>query len=270
MVRRLGLAATVLGLVLLGLNLVGLAMPLRSPTITESYADFARDSTLTFDDALARLAALDGMDAEGMVTEATRVFHHGMAHIPGDDIVRDGLAHYRMRVPAWENFVLYALSYLKPDTYLDYEFCSYRKALERGTGRCGQQSMALVGFLSEQGIETGFIALGGHAVATAKVSDDRWFILDPDYGGVIPMSLGEVEADPRQIYRYYWGPAAKQRRLERAYAPDRNSIRYGGVEARYRRACPIERVAYALKWVLPVALLLAGGLVLLRRGPRTT
>ena len=253
--RRTAVALAVCGLSLLALNLVGMAVPLRSPTIDESYADFARPTTLAFDDAMAQLEALADAEPRELVAEATRVFHYGMAHVPRDDIERDGLSHYRMRVPAWENFVLFALSFLKPDTYRDYEFCSYRKALERGTGRCGQQSMALVGFLAERGLATGFVALGGHAIATAEVAPGEWYILDADFGGVIPMSLARAQANPADVLPHYWSPAARERHLDKAFEPAGNEITYGGPEARYRRACPIERVAYALKWALPLAML---------------
>ena len=246
--------AAILGVTLLFLNIVGLFLSLRAPDI-DNYADFARPTTLTFDAAMAGLSRLNSTDKRFLVTEATRIFHEGMAHVTVADIEKNGLEHYRMRVPAWENYLLYALSYLKPDTYRDYEFCSYQKALERGTGRCGQQSLALVSYLSSRDIPTGFIALGGHAIATAKVSENNWYMLDPDYGGVIPYDIKQAEANPASITKYYWGKAAAERKLHRLFDPEDNLVRYGGPEARYGRACPIEKIAYWLKWALPVVLI---------------
>ena len=52
----------------------------------------------------------------------------------------------------------------------------------------------MVSFLSSRDIPTGFIALGGHAIATAKVSENDWYMLDPDYGGVIPYDIKQAEA----------------------------------------------------------------------------
>lgn len=245
-----------IGAILLLVNLSGFFLPLRSPDVN-GYRDFAGAETLEFREAMRRLdeIAERNLPLVELVSEATRVFHEGIAHIAPADVAKNGLEHYRMRVPASENWILFTLSYLKPDTYRDYEFCSYRRALERGTGRCGQQSLALVSFLSELGVETGFVALGGHALATANVGDDEWYLLDADYGGVIPFDIHTAERDPSSVLPYYWSPAARANSLHELYEPE-NEIRYGGPEARYARACPIERVAYVLKWAVPALLLL--------------
>lgn len=263
--RRLIGAFAALGVALLAINALGLTLSLRSTEITASYADFARPATFTFDDAMARLQRLDPSDRKGYVTEALRIFHYGMAHIPQRAIKTNGLDHYRMRVPVWENYILYLLSFLKPDTYMDYEFCSYRKALERGTGRCGQQSLAVVGFLSENGIKTGFAHLGGHTVATAEVSDNEWYLLDPDYGGVVPFGLEQAELNPASVVPYYWNDAIVRRNMFNSYGPDGNKTKYGGPEVRWKRACPIEQIAYVLKWSLPFLLLLPWAMRNVRR-----
>lgn len=254
------------GIGLLVLNVTGIVVPLRSSDI-DGYVDFAGGKTLPYQEAARRLAGIDAsrMSKEDVVTEATRIIHQGMAHVSPEDVRENGLDYYAMRVPATENWVLFLLSFLKPDTYRDYEFCSYERALERGTGRCGQQSLALVSFLSDKGIDTGFVSLGGHAIATAEVADAEWYLLDPDYGGVVPYDIEEAERDPRRVLEHYWSPAAENRRLDRLYGSE-NSVTYGGPRARYARACPIESAAYVAKWAIPVAMLLPLAIPLWRRG----
>ena len=159
-----------------------------------------------------------------------------------------------MRVPVSENWVLYLLSYVKPSTYRDYEFCNWRRALRRGVGRCGQQSLALVSYLSEFGMDTGFVTLGGHVVATARVDSESWYMLDADYGGVIPFDISHAERDPSSVLPHYWSSVAAENRLHKLFAPE-NRVSYGGVRARYARACPIEAIAYWLKWLVPIVLL---------------
>lgn len=250
-----------LGISLLMLNLYGLTVPLRSSEITANYADFARPATLPYDIAKRKLEKLSqSTDHVELIEEGTRIFHNGMAHIAPNDIEEKGFSYYRMRVPAWENFVLFVLSYLKPDTYMDYEFCSYSKALERGTGRCGQQSLALVGYLHELGVDTGFVRLGGHAMATARVGE-KWFMMDPDFGGVIPFSLVDAEKKPESVRPYYWSAAADERKLYRLFGPKENKITMGGPEQRWPRVCVIEKVSYFIKWVLPIVLILLGGVL---------
>jgi len=254
----------------MALNVLGFFVPLRADSV-DGYRDFAGVETLDYATAQRALDELPRIakDKIELVTSATRLFHEGIAHISPRDVEANGLEYYGMRVPATENWILYTLSYLKPDTYRDYEFCSYRRALRRGTGRCGQQALALVSYLSEHGVETGFIALGGHAVATAKVDGSRWYVLDADYGGVIPFDIETAQRDPEATLEYYWSDAARKNRIYEAYGGE-NHVKYGGPEARYARACPIEHVAYVLKWAVPAGMLLPLPLVaVVRRRTRS-
>lgn len=262
LVYRVATASAMAGLLLLVVNVSGFVVPLRADDI-DGYRDFAGVETLNFETSLGQLELLaeTSENPVQLVSEATRLFHAGIAHVSPDDVREFGLDHYRMRVPATENWILFALSFLKPDTYRDYEFCSYKRALERGTGRCGQQSMALVSYLDEFGLETGFVALEGHAVATAKVGGSQWYLLDADYGGVIPFDIEEAERNPESVIPYYWSDAARENDIHELYAPE-NSVKYGGPEARYARACPIEKVAYVLKWAAPLMMLMPMPLLL--------
>ena len=232
------MTSAALGLTLIVVNVVGFFVPLRAQEVN-GYRDFAGVETLEFNDTMEQLETLaeTSRDNIQLVTEATRLFHAGIAHVSPRDVEAKGFEHFGMRVPITENWILFALSYLKPDTYSDYEFCSYRRALERGTGRCGQQSMALVSYLAENGLATGFVALGGHAIATARVDESRWYLLDADYGGVIPFDIAQAERDPDSVIAHYWSAAARENRIHEAFAPA-NRVKYGGPEARYARAVP--------------------------------
>ncbi|MBR9910176.1 MAG: hypothetical protein GYB33_07475 [Gammaproteobacteria bacterium] len=272
MIKPLSLLSLVIALFLLGLNITGLIVPLRSPEISSDYADFARGNTPTYKESIAQLEQLSNRAEPTLAffTEATRVFHYGIAHIPPGDIDIKGLAHYRMQVPAWENYILYALSYIDPKTFMDYEFCSYFKALKRATGRCGQQSMALADYLDEQGITTGYVSLGGHALAAAQTGDGDWVILDPDYGGVIPFDLKTAEANPESVIPYYWNPTpVVNNGLYKLFAPEHNEFRQAPPESRQPTTCLMEKFAYIAKWLIPLALLAFAGLlaILARRKP---
>jgi hypothetical protein len=264
--HRLAALTSATGLALLLLNGLGFLVPLRPPDV-DTYRDFAGDQTLPFRVAIGRLEHLAASKASKveLVTRATHIIHEGMAHVWWKDVKRRGPWHYRLRVPASENWILFALSYVGPATYREYEFCHYAKALERGIGQCGQQAMALVSFLAAQGVETGFVGLGAlHEIATAKVDDSHWYLLDADYGGVIPLGLEAVKRNPASVLPYYWSTAAYRDRIDQFYRLP-TSVRYGGPEARYARACPIERLAYVLKWLIPLLLVAAGWLLERRR-----
>ena len=79
--------------------------------------------------------------------------------------------------------------------------------------------------------------------------------MDSDYGGVIPFDIRVAEQHPISVLPYYSSPAASENGIHKRYAPE-NRIKYGGPEARYARACPIEYAAYVLKWMVPAILLI--------------
>lgn len=258
----LAIAATGTGL--LGVNAAGLLVPPRAADIDTSYSDFSRAGTLTYADARARLNALeDEPDPQRLVTEATRVFHRAIAHVEGADVKERGYRHYRLLVSPWENWILYLLDFVKPAYEEDgYRFCDYNRALKRGVGWCEQKAMALTGYLRERGLETGVVTLGGHVVSTARVENRGWYLLDADYGGVVPFGLEAAQAAPASVLPHYWSPAAQERSIERYFGPEGNDLALGGPEVRYPRACRIESLAYSLKWSLPLAMV-AGSLGLL-------
>jgi len=246
----------VLGVALLLVNLAGIVVPMRAEMI-DGYVDFAGGETQGAATTLSMLATLKEQDlpAADLAREATKLIHEGIAHVDPEDVEQYGFAYFGMSVPITENWVLFLLRFIKPDTYRDYGFCNYRKSVARGTGRCGQQALALVSYLSEAGLRTGFVALGGHAVAMAEVAPDSWHLLDPDFGGVIPFDIERAASNPDEILQYYWSDAAQERSVHEAFLPE-NEVKLGGPEARYGRACIIERWAYVAKWLLAALLIL--------------
>src|SRR5690606_7830644 len=96
--------------------------------------------------------------------------------------VHDGFAHYwkkagiekfHMRVPIWENYLLWIASYVKPKKYERYEFANYKKNLERGVGLCSSHSMVVNGVLRDNGIKSELLDVGGRHVVSRAVLGDR-------------------------------------------------------------------------------------------------
>lgn len=250
-----GLTALV-GVVLMALNVIGLLIPSRSADLRDGYPDFSSPALTKVSQFYAELDALQAIeqsDPARYVAGVNRAFSEAMAHVTVEDIRRNGLDHYGMRVSPWENYFLYALSFLKPDTYLDYEFCSYEKAVARGTGRCGQQTTAVVGYLHERGYQTGILTFSDHVAGTVMVAPDQWHIIDPDYGVTTPHSIAELRSDPSLAAPYY-GELAKKFGIQQTFG-GAIDVKYGGPEVRWARVCPIEQAAYIAKWVFPIALI---------------
>ena len=59
--------------------------------------------------------------------------------------------------------------------------------------------------LKEKNINSKIVGLDGHVVATAQVDkmQNQWWVLDSDYGVIIPHNLREIEHNPKLISTYY-------------------------------------------------------------------
>ena len=137
---------------------------------------------------------------------------------------------------------------------------NWRRALQRGIGMCSEQSIVLSGLLTEHQIQAGIIGMGRHVVSKARVQDapEKWWILDPDYGVVIPYSPTEVKANPNLVRSYY---------LDAGYGVDlaedmvklhggEGNIEFDRVEQYAPRREKIEKVSYLLIWIIPFLIML--------------
>jgi len=169
------LVAAALGLFLLALNAWGQFLTLRPEALKRDWPDSLAATMRSYPDALQSLRELEGTPLADYVQQVNSVVHETLVHLRPQQISAAGytddklVSALNLRVPIWENYLLYALSFIKPDTYRSYEFCSARKALERGVGECGQQSLTVVDLLHSHGIDAGFIDWSAHhVVAVAR------------------------------------------------------------------------------------------------------
>ncbi|MEJ2418378.1 MAG: hypothetical protein P8Y45_15900 [Exilibacterium sp.] len=144
-----------------------------------------------------------------------------------------GVEKYNLRVPFYDNFILYLASYIAPEYFQKYEFMDYHRALERGVGLCSQAAIVLAEFLRDKGMTAKIVGLTGHVLVTAPVDEqeEEWWVFDPDYGVTLPFSL-DIKG---------------------------NTIKSGnGIEGYGLKWYYLEKSVYLLKWLLPVVLILFG------------
>lgn len=269
LVGRLCLA---LGCGLLALNAYGMSRSVRSPLTTAEPFDFAHSQINEADETWRRLGALDPANRAEFAMEASRIIGEAMKHEPfsGTAAPSESFTDSHLVVPVWENYLLYAFSFLHPSTYRAYEFVDYRRAIERGIGQCGQQALAVVGFLETHGFNTGFADLSRHVVATAEVEPGTWYVLDPDFGLSIPHSVEDLAADQSLVESYYStfnNPGSDLFRYPwLVYSEYPPVLTYGGVRIRRPMGSLIEPAAYLAKWFLPILLILVGGMWLRQPG----
>lgn len=245
------------GIFLIVLNIIGMLTPLRNPDIyNEKRVGFQDDITLTEEQVYDILAKPYSTDEE-FIRRVNDTVNKGIAHYWSDE----GIEKYNLRVPIYENYMLFARSFISPTYYKRYEFSNYKKALERGVGLCSQQAVIVSGILSEHRIKTEIVGLSGHVVLMAQVDSETntWWVLDPDYGVVIEHDIWTIQENPEIIRSYYYEKGYDSRRVNRLveiYDSNGNvyveEIKAWIGSERY----DFEYLSYIGIWILPLLLLL--------------
>lgn len=157
------------------------------------------------------------------------------------------------RVSIFDNYVLYFLGYLKSD-YSSYEFRDAGHALRRGYGVCSQAAFIVQDILGDQGDKVGIWDLKEHVVVQTTAGSKSW-ILDADYGVVVPYGMKAIKKDPDIIRPYYakYYPGKTLDRLIHIYGR-RDSEYYPEhtFDSGSFKTIDKERLAYALKWLIPI------------------
>jgi len=253
--KKLTVILALLGVVLIFNNLAGVFISLRNPAIyQEPDNEFSNDISLSQEQFFHALESVKG-DREQVLRQITAIVNNGIAHYWKDA----GINKYNLRIPFYENYILNVASYIYPKIFLHCEFMDYRRAVERGVGLCSQQSIILSEVVKQRGIDAKIVGLNGHVVmmALADKVNNTWWMLDPDYGVVIPDSLSEIEKNPDIIRPYYslkGYPDNKIDNLVNIYRFEGNVVVDGVKDySQYY----FEIAAYLLIWVIPVLLILS-------------
>lgn len=247
-----------IGVCLLVLNMLGFVIPLRNPNIyTEHGTDKLRPMSLTEKQFYETLNSLEFSSTEQHVRGIADTVHIGMTNV----LLSKGISDYNFRVPLHENYLLYIASYLNPNAYLVYNFCSAKRAIERGAGLCSQQVGVLSAILQEHSIPSKTVGLDGHTVALVEVNsaEDHWWIVDPDYGVIIPHTVEQIEHNPALIAPFYEEkgyPPDTVQKLITIFEAEGNVVVDRYQSAYFTNICITEKFAYIAKWAIPILLML--------------
>jgi hypothetical protein len=258
------------GLALSCINVAGLVIPLRNDTIyTETQSSFRNDITLTADQLRAALVRGEDEPADSFVHRATMAVNQGIAHYWSPE----GALQYRLHLPIWENWLLWAGGYWFAPLFERYEFVDADKAIDRGVGMCSQQALILVEALQRGGVPAHLVALSGeHAVVLADVGDVQWWVADPDYGVVLPYTLKTLHDKPELVGAAYTAAGYDQATVawaRHSYGLDA-SLTFPALTDYAGPRLTIERAAYTAKWIVPLICLALGILPWRYSMPRTT
>ena len=258
------------GLLLLGINIIGLFKSLRNPAIyTEenTLRNRKSDITIKYPQVRDSLIRKDHESDKDFAIRINKVVNDGFAHYWKEA----GITKYHLRVPVWENYLLFIASFIKPAEYRRYEFSNYKKDLERGVGLCSSHSIVVKGVLNDNGIDAALWDIAGHVVVRAKVSDKEWYILDPDFGVVVPYDTAAIQTNPELVRPAYanmaalYYPDAKE-----PYTTDHVVEIYGKAGNHiYTVDNWFEYFSYWAIWVIPFLLMLPYAIYLFRKKPKT-
>jgi len=251
-----------LGLVLAGLNIVGLFKSLRNPELyTEKNTGRLNDVTVKLEDAKREVKRKPDETDKEFAIRINYLISKSMSHYWRIE----GLKKYNLQVPVWENYLLALISSFQKDKR--YEFVNYKKDLERGVGLCSTHSIVVKGILLNNGIDAQLWDIAGHVVVRARVSEKEWYILDPDFGLVVPFDILDIEANPEivrsayaemaSLYKPEYNDPYTTDHVIEIYGKDGNHI--------YTYNSLWENLSYIAIWVIPLLLMSPFILHLLKR-----
>jgi len=254
------------GMVLLGINIFGLFKTMRNPALyTEEVTLRNRigDVTIEYPEIRELLKREETESNIDFAVRINKVVNDGMAHY----WKARGIRKYNLRVPVWENYLLNLASYINHEKYGRYEFSSYKKNLERGVGLCSTHSIVVKGVLLDHGIKAELLDVGGHhVVVRAELNDTATWILDPDFGIVVPYDTAAISADPELVRAPYRDLAASY--YADAVDPYTTQILvdiFGDRLHVYEVNNPFESISYWAIWIIPFLCMVPYVLYLQRR-----
>jgi hypothetical protein len=252
----------ILGLALMLINIYGLFQELRSPLLANEVVfspgefRFANESLISANDAIAQLSKRGEESDFEFALRANKIIEQGLFHIHWENI--SDTQKYNQLVPIWENYFLYFMGrWSGIPEFEKYHFANYKRSLERGIGICGDASMALSQVLSDQGIENKIVSFPDHVVVSASFSSGEHYVLDPDFGVVIPHDINELKNTNGTLGNYYLDAGFKQSdALFFNLMANQVFEEWDGVKHFITKKYYFEYISYVLKWLFPLLLLI--------------
>lgn len=256
-----------LSVLLLSLNAIGIFVDLRPDRFYENDLRFENDIVLTFEEAIEQIARIPEENNDDYLPRLADVLQKSVAHIEWNAV--EDTRKYNQLIPPEENYFLTLMGIFSGIPEFErYHFASYKKAIERGIGLCGDMSMISVQVLQENGLDGDIITFPGHVIAEVKdFQRNRLGVLDADFGVYVPYSFFDILKNPRLIYDYYIDAGHSVEDVE--YLITRFEIgtyKYFDDEKHFiTKKYYFEYISYVMKWAFPVAILFLSVFLLYRK-----
>ncbi len=255
MTKFILLSCFLAGLSLTIVNIYGLSQSMRPSVFFSDELRFTNDISLSYEQALTQLKRKNEETSKQFSERITNVISQSIAHIHWKKFSG---SQFNQLVPIWENYFLFFMGkYSGIPEFKKYHFANYQRSLKRGIGICGDASMIMSQVLSENNISNQILSFPGHIVTTAKFSDGSEILYDPDFGVVIPFSPNQINNSPALVNDYYQNAGYTKQDIaimNKIFQKDYQ--RWNGVEHFITKKYYFEYITYALKWPLPIIMII--------------
>jgi len=255
-----------IGATLLAINIYGLFQNMRVNHFFNSELRFYGDQPTNYQQTMTDLTRKQNETDRAYAMRVTQVIDDGLAHIHWE---RYDPAQFNQRIPVWENYFLHFMGKFSTiPEYRRYQFADYKKSLKRGIGICGDASMILSQVLDLQGIENTILSFPGHVVVLATFNNGEQAILDADFGVTAMTRKPTWAQNPDTLASRYVN--AGYTKTDESFFLDlyrQEFQEWRDVEHFITKKYYFEHVSYALKWPLPMLLILISILYLRKLKP---
>jgi hypothetical protein len=234
--------ALVIGSTLIIINLIGLFYAY--PSLPSNYSYDPKEINVTSDD-------LDILPSELEYDYFKRLSRLIDSHVVHFWEPNSQYSH----VSIFDNYLMYILSHFEHfKRFRDYEFITPQHVLDRGYGFCSQVAKLAYRKLKENGFFAKVYAHKNHTLLIAKDHNNKEYIIDPNFGVVIPYSLAEVYENLGLIEEYYAGEKPSQ--IDLLISVYASGYQEYFSDTHYNKLYNSERTLYILKWVIPLMFIL--------------
>ncbi|NWN90416.1 hypothetical protein HLV39_02740 [Marinobacter adhaerens] len=250
-----GVVSLVIGLILMSINLYGVAQPIRKPglgVLDQGQLRFVPNKVWSYKQSMEAINDLGTISGRYQLAEkANEVVNRSLVHV---DWNRVDPKSYRQLIPIWENYFLWAIGHFSGLPQFErYHYADYRRNIRRGIGICGDASTILSSVMDRYGIPNRIVSFQGHVIVEYQDENGQDYLLDPDFGVSLGASLSDLLRNPegfKQPYVKAGYSVAEIDYLFEAYKKEGYSIyedTYHFMTQRYI----FENVSYGMKWLLP-------------------
>ncbi|MDP5031434.1 hypothetical protein, partial [Paraglaciecola sp.] len=226
---------------------------------------FTNEKRVAYEDALKQLQKKPLETDEAFSQRVTQVVSDSLVHIhwyrePDNN-------RFHQLIPIWENYFLYFMGKFSgiPE-FEKYHYTDYQRSIKRGVGICGDASMVMSQILDEYSIKNQIISFPEHVVVAAQTSANQTLIYDPDYGVALPYTLNEIREQPALITDWYYQAGHRKADVDLLQKIYQKPFKeWNGVQHFFTKKYYFEKIAYALKWPLPIVLIVLGFFLMKRK-----